>query len=119
VDLQRDISELNLTSHVLSRTRKVEVMPDRPVRNANACKVVLSPEERRVYQAIGKIALLANASSGWGAVMAAMMVFRFAASCLPAAREYCRSRFGQTLDLLRGGLEVDAAEENDATVGAV
>jgi superfamily II DNA or RNA helicase len=119
VDLQRDISELNLTSHVLSRTRKVEVMPDRPVRHASACKVVLTAEERRVYQAIGKIAFLANASSGWGAVMAAMMVFRFAASCLPAAREYCRTKFGQTLDALCGDLEVDTSEENDAPAAAV
>jgi len=119
VDLQRDISELNLTSHVLSRTRKVEVMPDRPVRHASACKVILTPEERRVYQAIGKIAFLANASSGWGAVMAAMMVFRYAASCLPAAREYCRRKFGQTLDTLCDDLEVDTADENGAAVTAV
>lgn len=60
-DLQRDMSELNLTSQVLSRTGKVKVMPDRPARHAGACNVDLTPEERRAYQAIGKIALLQGA----------------------------------------------------------
>ena len=32
VELQRDIGELSLTSGVISRTRKVDFMPDRPIR---------------------------------------------------------------------------------------
>ena len=32
VELQRDVSEMSLTGHIFSRTRKVDAMPDRPPR---------------------------------------------------------------------------------------
>ena len=116
VDLQRDISELSLTSQVLSRTRKVEVMPDKPVRQATACKVELTVEERRAYEAIGKITYLINPSQSWGAVMAAMTAVRYAASCLPAALNHFRTKYGQSLDVLCRDNDEDLAEENNAPV---
>ena len=105
VDLQRDMSELSVTSHVLSRTRKVEVMPDRPLRQATAYKVDLTPDERRVYGTVATIALLVNASLGAGAVLAAMMPVRYAASCLPAALSHFRGKYGASLDALCAGAE--------------
>lgn len=116
VDLQRDMSELSLTSQVLSRTRKVEVIPDRPVRRAKACMVEFTPEERRVYEAIGKVVLFASPSQGWGAMMAAMMAVRRAASCLPAALDHFRTEFSQSLDALSRNSDEDLAEDNDVPV---
>ena len=100
VDLQRDMSELSLTSQILSRTRKVEVLPDRPVRRAKAYMVEFAPEERRAYEAISKAVGFANLSQGWGAMMAAMMAERRAASCLPAALKHFRTELSQSLDTL-------------------
>lgn len=116
VDLQRDMSELSLTSQVLSRTRKVEVLPDRPIRRPKAYKVELTPQEHRAYKAIGTIAFLGNPSKGWGAVMAAMMAVRFAASCLPAALDHFREKYGQRLDALCSDIGADSGEENDTAV---
>ncbi len=111
VELQRDMTELNLTSQVLSRTRKVDVMPDSPVRQATALKVELTPEERRAYDAIGVLALLANPSQGWGAVMAAMMAMRYAASCLPAALDHYRTAFVETLEGVLRSRDKDTVNE--------
>ncbi len=116
VDLQRDISELSLTSQVLSRTRKIEVLRDRPVRQATAYRVELTPAERRAYEAVAKITLLLNPSQGWGAVMAAMTAVRYAASCLPAALNHLRAKYGQRLDVLCRDSDEDSAEEHDTTV---
>ena len=100
VDLQRDLSELNLTSQILSRTRKAEVLPDRPVRRAKAYMVEFSPEERRAYEAIRDAVWFDNLSQGWGAMMAAMMAERRAASCLPAALKHFSPELNRSLDTL-------------------
>jgi superfamily II DNA or RNA helicase len=118
VDLQRDITELNVTSQVLSRTRKVEVLPNRPVRRATAYKVDLTADERLAYNAVGKIALIMSPSQGWGAVMAAMTAVRYAASCLPAALAHFRSKFGEQLDSIVRDMGEESPEENEVDVPA-
>lgn len=101
VDLQRDITELGLTSQILSRTRKVEVVADRPQRKAQAIKVKLTPEERAVYDSVVFLLVLINpTSSGWGASMGAFTALRYTASCIPAALEYLKSKVGDSLDAI-------------------
>jgi len=99
VELQRDISAMGLLSQILSRTRKVEVLPDRPSRHAQAVEVDLTPEERRVYQSASLLSMLMKPwTSGWGASMAALMALRMTASCIPAAIRYFRERVGSTIE---------------------
>jgi len=52
IDLQRDLSDLNLISHIYTRTRKREVHTDVAIRKAIAHKVVFTPEEKRFYDSV-------------------------------------------------------------------
>ena len=117
VDLQRDITELGVTSQILSRTRKVEVVTDRPQRKAQAIMVRLTPDERAVYDSVVLFLILINpASSGWGASMGALMALRYTASCIPAALEYFRSKIGDSIDTIAREAEklTDDGEEGEA-----
>lgn len=89
VALQRDISELSPISYIMSRTRKVEVLPDRPVRNAQAVMVTMTEAERTYYDAVVDMCRAASTSS-WGESMWALSAYRCAASCIPASVEYFR-----------------------------
>ncbi len=95
VELQRDVSELSLTAHVISRTRKAEVLPDRPTREAISQRVPLSVAERAFYDSVAELCrVVAPASNAWGQEMGALMAFRYTASCIPAALRYFRDRLG-------------------------
>jgi len=112
VELQRDISELGPTTHILSRTRKAEVMPDRPERRALAVEVVLTPDERKVYDSVAMFSALINPSAAdWGATMALLMAYRQTASCIPAALEYFRERLGDPIDQILDDLDEHLEEE--------
>ena len=105
VRLQRDVSEFSLLGHVLSRTRKVEVMENWPARIAQNPHIDLSPDESAIYDSVKSIIRLLNPQgAGWGATMAAVTAYRYTASCIPAAVEYFRER------LAAGGL-LPAAKE--------
>lgn len=52
INLQRDLSDLNLIGHIYSRTRKREVHQDVAVREAIAHLVKFSDEERQFYDAV-------------------------------------------------------------------
>ena len=94
VELQRDISELSLTGYMLSRTRKADVLTDRPTRIAKACKVTFSASERAFYDAVAGLCRVAQPDlSGWGLAMSTLTAYRYTASCIPAAIEYFRARF--------------------------
>lgn len=105
VELQRDVAELSLTSHVLSRTRKVDVLPDRPERRPNAVVVKLSQEERQFYYAVAQLFVTQRLASNWGNAMALLMALRLTASCMPAAARYFQSK---------GMLNVGAEEFDDS-----
>lgn len=111
VRLQRDVSEFSLLGHVLSRTRKVEVMEKWPARIAQNPHIELSADERAIYDSVKSIIRLLNPQgSGWGATMAAVTAYRYTASCIPAAVDYFRER------LAAGGLlpaAKDVAKEEE------
>lgn len=86
VELQRDIAELSVTSQVISRTRKVDVMPNRPERRPQSVRVKLTQQEKDFYLAVAMV--FVNQSTSWGVSMALLMAMRLTASCMPAAAAY-------------------------------
>lgn len=93
IELQRDVAELSLTSHIISRTRKVEVLPDRPQRIANSLTVVLTDDERKFYDSVAELCRdLRWDLNDWGLAMATLMAYRYTASCIPAAQALFRER---------------------------
>lgn len=86
VELQRDIAELSVTSQVISRTRKVDVMPNRPERRPQSVRVTLTQEERDFYHEV--LAMFDRQDNNWGVSMALLMAMRLTASCMPAAAAY-------------------------------
>lgn len=107
VELQRDIGELSLTSGLISRTRKVQVMRDRPERQAQSVKVKLSPQERSIYDEVERRFLDKTFASSWGQSMALLQALRLTASCIPAAVDYFRSRRDEAFD-------ADVSDDDDS-----
>ncbi len=107
VELQRDVSELSVTAHAISRTRKAEVMPNRPRRVALAVAVKLTVEEKRVYDAVAGLAMVMGQGLGWGGAMALITMFRYTASCIPAALEHFRQAAGAGVESLLAALRDD------------
>ncbi len=120
VELQSAISQLSLTSHVVTRTRKAEVLEDRPMRTPMVVRVELTDEERAVYAAVQDATrLLCGVAGDWGQSMAALTALRYTASCISAAREYLIERLqtaGAWLDpeALRGEVDEDALLDEPA-----
>ena len=52
IDLQRDLSDLNLISHIYTRTRKKDVHKDVALRKAIAHQVQLNSKEQQFYDAV-------------------------------------------------------------------
>jgi superfamily II DNA or RNA helicase len=52
MSLQRDLNDLNLLGHILTRTRKRDVHDHVVTRRAQAIEVVLNPQERRLYDGV-------------------------------------------------------------------
>ena len=52
IDLQRDLSDLNLISHIYTRTRKREVHTDVAIREAIAHKIEFTEAEKEFYEAV-------------------------------------------------------------------
>lgn len=123
IDLQRDIAELSLTSHIISRTRKVEVLPDRPQRQSRALVVSLTESEGSFYRSIAGLCKELNPDlSDWGLAMATLMAYRYTASCIPAARQLFQER-AQTRDIAGAfatenddELMIDSTVHNESTV---
>ena len=86
-DLQHDLEELSLLSHVFSRTKKRDVFADATIRTARVIPVSLTLPEREFYDAVTEF-VRDNAPRGKGAIryFAIMGAQRQAASCMPAAR---------------------------------
>lgn len=113
VRLQRDVSEFSLLGHLLSRTRKKEVMENWPERDAQNPVIELTEEEKAIYVAVRSIVRLLNPQhSGWGQMMAAITAYRYTASCIPAAAEYFRERLADN-ELLPGTRELSHEEERE------
>ena len=95
VALQADVARLSPTSHIISRTRKVEAMLQRAQRCAHWVPVVLSASERNIYDGVETICQLV-AGGSWANEMAVVMAYRMTASCIPAAMQYFHEQFAGT-----------------------
>ena len=98
LELQADISRLSPTSHVISRTRKVEALPNRPKRDAHWQRVLLTDEERAIYDGVEGICRRrwSGTADSWGFQMSLMMAYRMTASCIPAALRYFSDKLKET-----------------------
>lgn len=86
IEIQRDISQLNLLAHILTRSRKREVQEKPPLRNPQVIPVEFTPAEMEFYEAVTELAIArcqARAGS-YITMFATMMPQRQAASCIPA-----------------------------------
>jgi hypothetical protein len=90
VELQADVSRLSPTGHVITRTRKAEVMTQRALRVPKWHSVRLSEAEWFIYGEVQRLCQLVTGSpvSEWGL----LMLYRMTASCIPAAMVYFRER---------------------------
>lgn len=114
VELHADISQLSLLSHVLSRTRKVDAMPDRAKRAAMWFPVDLTPAEREVYESVEQLCRMSwpSMEDSWGFRMSVMMAYRATASSIPAAMRYFseKLREASAFDDFEAEFEIDEEE---------
>ena len=98
LELQADISRLSPTSHIISRTRKVEALPNRPQRDAHWQRVSLTEQERAIYDGVEEICRKRwpGTADSWGFQMSLMMAYRMTASCIPAALQYFADKLRET-----------------------
>src|SRR5664280_1417658 len=75
LELQADISRLSPTSHIISRTRKIEALPNRPKRDPHWQRVHLNEEEREIYESVEEICRKQwpGTADSWGFQMSLMM----------------------------------------------
>lgn len=113
VELEADIGALSPIGHILSRTRKVEALPNRAHREATWKSVSLSPSERQIYDNVENLCRLAwmGGGSSWGFQMALIMAYRITASCIPAAMAY----FADRLKVQSRELPISQVDEEGAT----
>jgi len=108
VYMQSAISDLSLTGHMVTRTRKTEVFENRARRKAWPRRVQLSADELEIYNVVADVTRLLHPDAGsWGRSMAALTAYRYTASCIPAAIGYMRSRLSER------GFEVDVGDLSD------
>jgi len=111
IDLQRDVSEFSAFETLMTRTRKADVIPNRPVRKPQAYTVSFSPEEMKVYEAAGRLVRLVRPqNSPLIEAFVATQYFRCVASCIPAALEYFQEAANRSVE---GELATTLAEEDE------
>ncbi len=114
VELERDLSELCFTSGFISRTRKADVITDRPRRTPQSILLEFTPEERAIYNHVEHLcALIDPYASGWGHSMSVLMAYRYTASCIPAAIEYLRHRLDGEGSIFESLKNNDIREETE------
>jgi superfamily II DNA or RNA helicase len=107
IELQRDVSNLNLLGSTLTRTRKREVEA-RVLREARLIRAEWTPAEQQFYNAVTRH-VLAQYQSFEGTPFAAFLVMmpqRQVASCIPAMVE----RYESELGLGGGGIESELSD---------
>ncbi len=93
VAIQHDLSRLNSFAHILTRTRKREVIQHAPERQARTIRFDWSPVEARIYRLVTEYVIRRQrTSTGAFAMFATMMPQRQVASCIRAMLEYYRDR---------------------------
>jgi superfamily II DNA or RNA helicase len=116
VEVQGDIGRMSPIGHLVSRTRKVEALPNRPVRVPWWVPVPLEPPEREIYENVEQLcrAVWGGESQSWGFQMSLLMAYRITASCIPAAMRYFRDKLRESQALIpTAQYEPDANDEDD------
>jgi len=92
IEIQRDLSQLNLLGHIMTRTRKREVSEKQPKRQAGVMKVTWSAEEQAFYDRVTDYCREWVASRVGGIGIASwfpvITLQRQMASCIPATLQY-------------------------------
>ena len=90
VSIQSDLAQINLLSHILTRTRKRDVNEARPKRDPGVIPVQFTPDEFAFYQQTTDLCIAWYEKKGadWAARFAAISLQRQVASCLPAFIEH-------------------------------
>ncbi|MBI4564832.1 MAG: DEAD/DEAH box helicase family protein [Planctomycetes bacterium] len=116
IAIQRDLSDLNLLSHILTRTRKREVREASPVRSPVILRPPFTPREMQCYQELTQfcIAWYARFSDNPVEGFASITLQRQMASCLPATIERYMSapRAPNLIDPEEHGLDVEEIQES-------
>jgi superfamily II DNA or RNA helicase len=95
VDIQRDLSELNLLAHIFTRTKKKEVKTHTAIRRAFPIRVTLTELEKQFYDAVTDYVRELSESQSSSALIQSWILHmpqRRMASCIPAMVNYYRSR---------------------------
>ncbi|MBI4680910.1 MAG: DEAD/DEAH box helicase, partial [Nitrospirae bacterium] len=93
IELQRGLAELNLLSHIFTRTRKREVHEGIATRRAFALEVEFTPEERQFYDAVTAFIIAQSEARGSTPLIHQWrlnMPQRRLASSIPAMVQYYR-----------------------------
>lgn len=95
--MQYDLSALSPTAPIISRTRKVEALPNRAVRSARWHRVELGTAERDFYQSVESLCrqLWSRYGGNPAGAWALQTAYRITASCIPAAVQYFAERFSR------------------------
>jgi len=93
IEIQRDLLSLNLLGHIVTRTRKRDVIENRPVRTARVKSLEFTAPELEFYNAVTKY-VQARAGNSVFSQFVAMMPQRQMASSIPAMIEYYQGLFG-------------------------
>lgn len=87
-NLQRKLSELNVLSHIYTRTKKNEISTEFPLREPITIKVEFSSTEREFYNNVSDLFL--NMHPGCPSGFLLQMPCRQVASCIPATVSYLK-----------------------------
>ncbi|MGI8333658.1 helicase-related protein [Actinomadura scrupuli] len=89
---RRWLTDLNVLSGVLTRTRKAEVPDQKAVREPHAIDVAWTPEERSYYDGLFNWYMRRAREMGTPPGFAMQMPLRLAASCIPASQAALRTK---------------------------
>jgi len=118
LNLQRDLSSLNLLGHIFTRTRKREVHAEGAKRRSHAVVVTFSPREQLFYDAVSDLVRLEGEAKGHPSVIQQWrlnMPQRRMASSLQAMVEHYRSSAAWEGDDVPEELPLEPAEDLEPT----
>jgi ATP-dependent helicase HepA len=96
LDIQRDLADLNLLGHILTRTRKRDVHEHVAIRRAQSREIAFSPQEQDFYDTVTELIRKENEQREEGAVISRWRLNtpqRRMASSLQGMVEYYREHF--------------------------
>jgi len=114
VDVQQDLTHLNVLAHILTRSRKREVQVKRPQRTPQVMPVDLTEDELGFYARVTDecVRWYQQHSGDWAACFAAITLQRQMASSIPAFLGHCLDPVQQeALDLLSEEMSALAFED--------